>query len=79
VKTENQTKFDEIIKAVFELPDAYDPSDVKKDALASWDSLGHVSLVAALESEFGISIDTNEMERATDLDAVKSILTTKGL
>ncbi len=36
----------------FELPNVIDVDNVE-----TWDSLGHITLVEALEKEFGISID----------------------
>ena len=39
-----------------------------------WDSLAHVSLVVALESEFGIRLDTHYAERLTSFEAARIVV-----
>ena len=46
----------EAFRAVFELPADADPAQIRQVTTKAWDSLGHVSLVAALESEFEVEI-----------------------
>lgn len=40
------------------------------DTLENWDSLQHVSLVMALEQEFGMQIPVSEAFQMTDFNAV---------
>lgn len=49
-------RLSEIFRIVFELPDDSDPTQAQQAETRAWDSLGHVTLVTALESEFEIEI-----------------------
>ncbi|NKD56095.1 acyl carrier protein [Haematospirillum sp. 15-248] len=52
---------------------------VRKISEARWDSLAHVSMVAAVESEFGVNLDSTDMERMTSFAATRLLLEEKGL
>ncbi len=59
-------------------------SDQVNDALAyrsipEWDSIGHMALVAALESEFDIMLDTNDILDLSSLQVAKEILIRHGI
>jgi len=54
---EKERKLAEVFRAVLGLDPDTDVTDVRQLSTPGWDSLAHVSLVAAIESEFGISID----------------------
>ena len=36
-------------------------SKLEYNSIPEWDSIGHMSLIGALEDEFGISIDTDDI------------------
>ena len=38
--------------------------------MGKWDSLGHMNLCAALEEEFGIAFDTDQVVGMTNYEAV---------
>ena len=63
-----------IFRAVFELPPTRDASTVRQISEKNWDSLAHATLVAAIESEFGVAIDTAEALELTSFDAAKVLL-----
>lgn len=71
-------KLEEIFRVVFDLPPAKAPSGVRRITTRNWDSLAHVSLVAAIESEFGIVLDTREIEQLTSFEMAKVLLAEKG-
>lgn len=50
------------------------PEDVKK-----WDSLGHMTLVAALEERFGLQFEVDEIMEMATVAAILSILAAKGV
>lgn len=50
------------------------PEDVKK-----WDSLGHMTLVAALEENFGLQFEVDEIMEMATVAAILSILEAKGV
>ncbi|HKS06206.1 MAG TPA: acyl carrier protein [Gemmatimonadaceae bacterium] len=66
-----------IFRAVFEMPDGTDVSSLRQLHTPKWDSLAHVSLVAALESEFGVSLDASDQMRMTSYAATEALLQEK--
>jgi acyl carrier protein len=71
---ENEEKLAEVFRAVLSLAQGTDVTGVRQLSTPSWDSLAHVSLVAAVESEFGISIDIADSLELTSYPAVKLYL-----
>jgi acyl carrier protein len=69
----------QIFLVVFDLSEDEEISSFRKLTNDKWDSLRQVSLVAALESEFSIKIDTSESELITSFKAVTALLEEKGL
>ena len=57
-------------RAVLDLPPEMDVTGAEQAAIGTWDSLAHVSLMLALESEFGISIDVTDQVRLTSYGAI---------
>jgi acyl carrier protein len=66
-----------IFRAVFELPPTRDATAVRQISEKNWDSLAHATLVAAIESEFGLSIDTSDALEMTSFAATKALLVEK--
>jgi acyl carrier protein len=54
-----------------ELPDDVDVENLKYRDIEQWDSLGHMTLVAAIEDEFGVQLET---EQVIDLSSFKVAL-----
>ena len=50
------------------------PDDVKK-----WDSIGHMSMVAAMEDKFGVQFEVDEIMEMIDVNKILEILATKGI
>jgi acyl carrier protein len=72
-------KLQEIFRVVFELPDSADVTGVRQIGEGKCDSLAHMSLVAAIESEFGVSIDAVDALRMTSFQATQLMLEERGL
>lgn len=72
-------KLKEIFRAVFEVPPATDVSRMEQKAHPNWDSLCHVTLVAALESEFNITLDTADALRITSFETTRQLLEERGV
>ena len=70
-------RLEAIFRAVFELPANRDASTVRQVSEKSWDSLAHATLVAAIESEFGVTIDLSEALELTSFDAARMLLAEK--
>jgi acyl carrier protein len=79
ITTESQEKLQEIFRAVFELAPDSDVTKVRKLSTSRWDSLAHVSLVVAIESEFGIALDLEDAQRISSYEAAEILLEDKGL
>lgn len=49
-------------------------SDLKYQDIAAWDSVGHMALMAALEEEFGIELDIDDIIDFSSFEVGKNIL-----
>lgn len=70
---ENQKKYDTAFSVTF----GVEPGSVKSlkyQGVQSWDSVGHMSLIAALEDAFGITFDTDDIIDFSSYEAGKGIL-----
>jgi len=47
------------------------------DTLDVWDSLKHMNLIVALEDEFGITFDQEEIAESTNFDVLVKIVQSK--
>jgi acyl carrier protein len=79
MKPASEEKLREIFAIVLELGNGEDVASLRKVAHPRWDSLAHTSIVAAIESEFAIELDTADMERLTSYAATRLLLEEKGL
>lgn len=77
MQASEETRLQAIFRAVFEVPQSRDVTTVRQISEKSWDSLAHATLVAAIESEFGISIDISDALEMTSFEATKEILSEK--
>jgi acyl carrier protein len=62
------------LEATVEIRDEQGPGE-----LEGWDSLGHANLIVALESNYGITIDLNEMMMIETIGDIQSLLAEKGV
>ena len=74
---EREARLEAIFREVFALPDGTSVRTLRQINLPAWDSLGHVTLMAALEGEFGLVLDTSEMLGLTSFEAVRLLLQEK--
>jgi acyl carrier protein len=72
-------KLESVFRAVFELPANGEVAALRQGKSEKWDSLAHVSLIAAIESEFGVSLDASTMLRIKSFDDAVRILEEQGL
>lgn len=68
-----------VFRVSLELADDYDVDGLTYRGIESWDSLAHMSLVAAIEDEFGVMIDTDDVIDMSSFDKAKEILTKQGV
>jgi acyl carrier protein len=50
-----------VFRRALNLPADADVDDLEYRAIPQWDSLAHMALIAAMEDEFTVMIDTDEM------------------
>lgn len=69
------------LASCFEAAFKTDPStismDTMPDEVEGWDSLGHTQLVNAIEKEFGLSFDIDEIMEMEDVESIVRVLTDK--
>lgn len=69
-----EQKFLDLVKEVFEIEDReLQLSDNFRD-FDEWDSLANLSLIAMLDEEYGIVIDTSEFKNMTTLQEIFNAL-----
>ena len=66
----NKDKYDAIFIEVFEIDLSDLTDDLEYQSIRSWDSVGHMSLMAELEDEFDIML---EMDDIVDFGSYKRI------
>lgn len=71
---QSEVKLQEIVRIALDLPPDADVENARQLTVASWDSLAHVSLMLAIESEFGVSIDVADQLRLTSYPAIRLYL-----
>lgn len=74
-----EQKLNEVFRAVLNLAPGAEVKGVRQEGRAAWDSLAHVTLVAALESEFGLSVDAGDSLGLTSYEAAARYLEEQGL
>jgi acyl carrier protein len=62
----------------FDLPSDTCPENISQQAIASWDSLAMVQLIADLQGTFMVEFDLSEIERLRSYDEIRSALHSKG-
>lgn len=64
----------EIFCQIMEVSSDTLPEEITPDTVGNWDSLRHLNLILALENEFSIEFDEDEIDDLLSLDAfVRSI------
>ena len=67
-------KLQRVFRAVFDCEDGRDMSMLRQSDEPLWDSLMHVSLVAAMESEFDVAIDAVDSLAITSFESAVAVL-----
>ena len=78
IRPETEKKLTEIFRLVLNLGDVPIPLDLSQSSQEGWDSLAHTLLVAGVESEFGVVIDTADAMELTSYRSFARYLEEKG-
>jgi len=68
----------EIFSTVFEVS-TDEARLIRRATKPDWDSLAHVTLITAIQSEFSIELGSIDYERMTSFSTTKALLKDKGL
>ena len=60
----------EIFRATFDLSEKEEVRGIRQLSFPKWDSLAHVTLIGAIESEFNITIDIADSLELTSFEAI---------
>jgi acyl carrier protein len=77
MNTRASDRLQDIFRAVFGLPQNADVVNLDQTNSPRWDSLDHVSLVAAIESEFGVSLDAADQFQMSSYSAIARLVEEK--
>ncbi|MFX0136898.1 MAG: acyl carrier protein [Candidatus Hodarchaeota archaeon] len=58
---DNKQKYNEIFMDAFSIDEGKLGDNLVYNSIPEWDSIGHMNLIAKLEEEFGIAMETNDI------------------
>lgn len=58
---DNKGKYDQAFMSVFSVKESQLNDDLKYNSIQEWDSVGHMGLIAELETAFGISMEMDDI------------------
>jgi acyl carrier protein len=70
---------EELIAAVLDVEPTAVTATASREVLPQWDSLGHLSILSAVEETYSVQFSTEEMRDATSVAALRSLLAEKGV
>lgn len=70
-------KIKNVMAVVFEIQPTEIPDSASTSSLENWDSLNHMNLVVALEEEFNIRFDDDEIIAIISLNMIEKSITEK--
>lgn len=71
---ENLKKYKTAFKETFELKESDDIDNLEYQSIDSWDSIGHMTLMSALETAFSITLETDDIIDFSSFKKGKEIL-----
>ena len=74
----SQDRLSIILSQVFGVSADSIKDESSPDTVASWDSMSHINMVLALESEFGISLTPEDAMEMLSVKLIRMILAEKG-
>ena len=69
---DNTQKLIDVFRSALGMPDEVDIPSLKYRGIKEWDSVGHMQLVAAIETEFDVMLETSDiLEMSSFVKAVE--------
>ncbi|MFN7939194.1 MAG: acyl carrier protein [Bryobacteraceae bacterium] len=72
-------RIQQAMREVFDNDNLVVTDDLSVDTFPDWDSLSQVKLIIALQEEFGVTFQTEEVLEATSVGKLKGLLASKGV
>ncbi len=72
-------KLDGAFRRALELDDSIDPSSLAYRSIPQWDSIGHITLIAELESTYDVMFSTDEVVALASYDKAAEFLKAHGV
>ena len=66
-----------VFREVFDDDTLQATDELSRETLESWDSLGHIRLISALEEALGLSFTLEEIEAMTSVPQILAVLAAK--
>ena len=67
-------KVESVVRDVFQLDDNKSLDGIAPGSIPQWDSLGHVSLISAVEKAFDIQFSPAEIAQIDSINALKEVV-----
>ena len=74
-----ELRIKKIMSNIFKVPENEITGSTSNKNTEAWDSLNHMQLIAALEDEFDIMFDADEIVKLVNFEIVKRTLNAKGI
>ena len=74
MSTENEEKYINSFVEALEIEKSVVKSNLEYNSITEWDSIGHMTLIAALEEKFDISFETDDIIDFSSYEKGKEIL-----
>ena len=71
---DNISKYKKSFSEALSIKEGIVTSKLEYNSIPEWDSIGHMSLIGALEDEFNISIDTDDIIDFSSFEKGKEVL-----
>lgn len=69
-KEQAQAQLERVFQEVFDDDSLRIGEDMTRESFPTWDSLGHIRLVSAMEEVFGVSFSIEEIEAMTSVGRI---------
>ncbi len=69
-----EEKLKTLFCTILKIPNNAVNTSTSMETVESWDSLRHMSLIIAIEREFNVDLEDEEIEQMTSYDVIVSIL-----
>jgi acyl carrier protein len=73
-----ETRIAKVMSEVLGVPEADVTPASSPESIATWDSLAHLSLVLALEAEFGVQFSADDAMRMVSAESIRTVLAEQG-